>query len=398
MRTFVAALALLIPFAAQGQKPTPYGAVSGTVTCIDNNLPARLIDITLQPVPDPKAPQTARSAGDAGQVLSVHQTHLDGTFLIPRIAPGRYYVVAQKPGYLSPVALYTVEDVEHPSPELRKMMDEVIPQVTVVANQTSSIDLRLARAASISGVVRWDDGSPAPGLSVRLRHKGKDGKWTDTKLASRIFSDDLGRFRAAGLPAAEYQLAVRIESQNHLEQSIFGGRGSTSTSRSVETLYVYFGDTFFRKDAKPIELDDGQDATADLTIPVSKLHTLSGALVDASNGHVINAGSITFNTLPAADGRSEELGAAEVDADDSTFRIEFIPEGTYTVHVQDARDVIRELVPPPAGRVDFPEVKETVLKRYSSFDAPYTVENDAAGITFPLSAAKPAATVTATTR
>jgi hypothetical protein len=130
-------------------------------------------------------------------------------------------------------------------------------------------------------------------------------------------------------------------------------------------------------------------ASADFSVPVSKLHSITGTLVDARTGHIINAGSITFSTVPAADGSSEELGSARVDNDDPTFRVDFIPEGNYLVHVTGARDVIREAIPLCAGCVGIQQFKEIVVKHYASYEGPYMVQNDAVGVTFPIPASRP---------
>ncbi len=401
MRRLLLSLAFLAPFpvatSLPAQHASAYGAVSGTVSCVDTNLPARLISITLQPVPPPPnptpAPAEAKTAKDQKaekeptQMLSIHQTHLDGTFFIPRVAPGRYYVIAQKPGYLSPVAQYSREEVEHPTAEMRKILAETLPNVTVSANQTAAIDIRLTRGASISGTILFDDGTPAPDLQLEFKRKDKDGKWVAANLGGHIETDDLGHFHAGGLPAAEYQIHTSLALMETIADHIFGGMSGYAISPK-QNIDVFYGDTFFERDAKTLKIEGSEDATADFDIPISKLHSLSGTLVDARTGHVINAGTLEF-FLKNPDGTEAKIASAWVDEDEPTFRVEFIPEGEYTLRVSEAKDVTREEVALCNGCFGTRQFKETVVKKYGLYEAPYVVQTDAVGVTLSIPALKP---------
>lgn len=60
----------------------------------------------------------------------------------------------------------------------------------------------------------------------------------------------------------------------------------TMTSSSYGYLLEYYsGDTARLRDAKPIHLDGSQEmSAADITIPVSKLHVVTGQIVEAGSG------------------------------------------------------------------------------------------------------------------
>jgi len=166
--------------------------------------------------------------------------------------------------------------------------------------------------------------------------------------------------------------------------SLFGGSHSMM-SNTKSSLSFYFGDTFLRKDAKTIKLDEGQSASGiDFTIPVSKLHAISGSLVDAGSGRVLNSGTVALFT---ADGE-QQIESVSLSADDTTFRLEFVPEGTYSVRVADAREVVRELQPStsPYGDPE-PKYKETTVKSYGKYEAPFKVESEMTGVTLPIPSA-----------
>src|ERR1039458_10109420 len=107
-------------FVAFAQKPAATGTVTGHVTCADTNTPARLAIVVLRPVP---AAKSADSAAASKPVEARRgQTLLDGTFSIPSVAPGTYFVLASMAGYISPLAVlgFSNEDLLEPTGELRK--------------------------------------------------------------------------------------------------------------------------------------------------------------------------------------------------------------------------------------------------------------------------------------
>ena len=165
---------------------------------------------------------------------------------------------------------------------------------------------------------------------------------------------------------------------------VFGGNHSVMSSYGAG-ISVFYGDTFHRKDAKIVKIEEGDELTADITIPVSKIHSISGALTDSRTGHAINAG-----TIKVFDGDdAEEIASTKVETDEAGFHFEFLPEGEYTVQVRDARDIIREEIPYPPGTLGTARFKETVLKSYQAYSAPLIVQTDQTGLLLPVAAAKP---------
>jgi len=369
-----------------------YGAVTGHVSCVDTNLPARLAKVTLVPVVEsastPKAQTLKANQPEEFKPmplnLSVNSTHLDGSYAIARVRPGRYYVIVQQPGYLSPVAEFSQDQIDHPTDADKAEIAKLVPEVAVGAGETSNVDVRLLRAASIEGTIRYDDGTPSPEYRVSIERKNSEGKWVQNDGVSGAQTDDAGHFRATGLAAGEFRLATSLHVDVTKVDSLFGGSHSMM-SNFKSALSFYFGDTFIRKDAKTIKLGDGQSASGiDFTIPVSKLHTISGSLVDARSGRVLNAETVALFT---PDGE-QQIESVSLAADDTTFRLEFVPEGTYTVKVGDAREVVRELEPSKDGyQYAEPRYKETTVKSYGKYEAPFKVESEMTGVTLPIPSA-----------
>ena len=389
MRMVVAALVMLVPACGSPQRNgAVYGAVSGAIVCSDTNLPARLINITLQPVVEP-ARAAVKPEKPVARTLSTYRSQLDGSFVIRHVAPGRYFVIAQKPGYLSPVSQFTADEVDHPTRETMAALEQAIPIVTVAGNQTTTINLALVRAASVSGTITWDDGTPVADLALHFARRDKAGKWVNITTGGHSGSDEVGHFRVSGLPAAEYRVSSELTVDEVTRDAIFGDTSGMAMRRK-ESIPVYFGDTFFERDAKTLKVGDGEDASANLVIPVSKLHTLSGSLVDARSGHVINAGKVTLMIA----GEKEALVSTEMDADEPLFHFEFVPEGEYTLRVTGAQDVTREEVQQCAGCIGTRSFKTTVLKEYGTYEGPFVVQADRSNVILPIPAAGAASPAT----
>ena len=393
MRPSLLALAFLLPISSPAQtRPLATGSVSGSIVCADTNLPAHYATVALEPVRDVASPseKTSKSIeSKAPAMITLARTHLDGSFQVAAVKPGRYYVVVQNPGYLSPASQFTQKQIEHPTAELKEAIEKVVPIITVGANANSTITLSLARASSISGTLRFEDGSPAAGLSFEFERKDPDGKFIPVNLDT-TGPDDQGHFRASGVPTGEYRMFTTLSVNIVQVDGVFGGQHSMAASYGGG-LAIYYGDTFHKKDARVLKIEGGESLQADITIPSSKIHSITGALVDAKTGHAINAGTVAI----AEPEETDPFIASKVDPDQPTFRIEYAPEGSYTIRVKDARDVAREEIPYPAGTYGTRNFKETVLKRYQPYDAPLLVQTDQSSLNLPMTPVKPGATLSA---
>ena len=147
------------------QNAPTFGSITGHVYCSDTNAPARLAKVTLMPVPEDTGSSTAaekETHHPQRTIFAPIQTLLDGSFTMPHVEPGFYYLVVQYPGYVSPVSQLTREDLTHPSLEMQKFIASVLPTVSVAPNRVTTSDIRIQRGAAINGIIHYDDGSPAP--------------------------------------------------------------------------------------------------------------------------------------------------------------------------------------------------------------------------------------------
>jgi hypothetical protein len=364
----------------------PTGAVTGRVICGDTNLPARIASVTLIPVVDSTPPPSHPDGSSSSQLLeaptTIAETLLDGTFTIADVRPGNYYVAVEALGYLSPFAQLTREDLNHPTQETAALMARLLTPVSVAPNRTTSTEVRILKGAVISGSIRFDDGSPDVEANVMIFRKDKLGKWAGfrTSLAGRPAhsgTDDQGRYRISGLPAGEYLVATDLELSDIIVGGIFSKTGFSSSSNTRYSLNIYYPDSTRQRDAKPLKLADGEEAgSVDIEIPLTKLHSVTGSVVEAGTGQTVNAATIA---LLYPDDNSK-LVSTQVGKGDDAFHFYFVPEGGYTISVTNAKTVTREEIANPRGSIPPTHIVEKKIRDYGDMEQPITLQTDMTGV------------------
>ena len=361
---------------AQSSAKPGTGTVTGHVYCADTNAPARMASVQLKPVKN-IAPRPGTDPHDIGMPASgVVQTTLDGSFAIFNVAPGSYYVIVTASGYFSPHPpddnSANSDDAKTQPPALKARV--TIPRVDLTADQTANIDIRLERGAAVSGNIRFDDGSAVANVPVMPLRKSKD-KWVLLPNgdyagfftpSTSMMTDDLGHYRIGGLRDGEYLLMATLIHVDLMPPDL-RGPGLSGALRSV--LPVYSGDTMRKSEAVPFKLGRGEDrAGVDISIPLSKLHSISGVVTAASNGHPINSGDITIED-PAD---KETVANGQLDSD-GAFHLDGVPEGSYTLRVKNACDRQNQQVS-VAGGMNISS--EKIAHRYGDLEQPLKVEGD----------------------
>lgn len=377
-------VALLSPFAQQLEKKRPTTTVTGHVYLADTNAPARLATVMLEPAraldndpgPHPPKDRTAQMV-----YTSAVQTLLDGSFIISKVAPGTYYVVAYKSGYLSPLSTFSEDALRHPTPEDHKRIASILPRITVEAGLPASVDIRLERGSAVSGTVLFDDGSPASGLPVHALVRRKDGQketWSPLRpmpfqMMADVYTDDLGHYRLTGLEPREYMMEVVLQLQHMDFASAPGESGGSSSTNNVASLSFYSGSAAYKPDAKPFKLSANEERSGeDITIPLAKLHTVIGEIIAAHDGHLLNQGYVTL--LNAND--KSEVESSKLERADGKFHLFFVPEGNYILRVTNAADVTYEDVPNPPGSIPASHEKANVVRSYGDADQPLNLHDD----------------------
>ncbi len=362
--------------------PPNFGSVSGHVYFAGSNAPARLVDVALQPL-QVQLSGRFRPGSRPELKFTIYQTGLDGSYAIPQVAPGAYYVVVSEPGFLSPFTQFTPEQMAHPTPEEAHEIATTLPVVNVRPNAAATLDVQLQRGAGMSGSVRFDDGTPFVAARMDVQRHTSQGKWeTLSSHSEQPTADADGHWQVSGLLPGEYRIRVEL-SLNDRKQSALVGNSSASSTYDHYALSYYSGDTARDRDIKTVKLEDNEQRNGeDLTIPVSKLHAVSGAVTDARTGQALNAGHVE---LSYADDGSYAF-STDIDPDTRTFTFNFVPEGEYKLAVRDAREV--RLEPPPTEDYDpnFPNRnrRQVTLRDYGPGEMPLVVQGEMSGLNLPV--------------
>ncbi|MFP5237340.1 MAG: hypothetical protein ACLGSD_15695 [Acidobacteriota bacterium] len=378
--TALLCVTLFAPFipAQQSNAKSTGVTVSGRVFLEDTNAPARLATVTLQ-----QANAVDALRADKEEVPSQSQsvqTLLDGSFSIPNVAPGAYYVLATETGYISPMStLIAAKSDRMPDDAARNRLAALAPRIVVQGNLPASVNITLERGGTVSGTVLYDDGSPAAGLRVELLVKKKDDWVTVPQVGleetiSSGYTDDRGYYRISGLPGQEYAVSVHMNLMNGFWFTT-PGRGSSGSTSSAYSFTVYSGNHMRRKDAEGFELKPGDEhGGEDIQIPVSQLHTVRGTVTAARDGHIVNGGRVA---LRYPDDNSD-LAATSV-ASDGSFNFSFVPEGDFLLHVTNAADTDYIEKPNPNGRMPPTITESHVTHKYGVADVPIHVAGDVSG-------------------
>jgi hypothetical protein len=394
---------------ASGEKAAPAtGTVTGRVFYSDTKAPARLAQIILVKLSPAADAATNNNAAKAKRdplsfaMSGFGQTGLDGRFELTNVPAGKYIAVAQQNGFVNPIAridISVLNNLQIPnvlSPA--KLTEDKIKDylsdltiVTVIAGKTVDVPLSLARGASISGVLSYDDGSPAVGVPVHLLRKSKSGSYEEPSMMSLgavasnstlmgFVTDDQGHFRIAGLAGGSYALRATLPLNllknlgNKLKSTIALSMASPGSFNSVakhdEGLSVFSGNVFAAKDLKPIEVGEGEAVTgADITIPFNGMHSVQAHVEDSADGHAIDLAQVE---LLDADGK-ETLRTGFVD-DDGNCTFDYVPDGQYTLQTANALDTS------PAEKPMDGNYDPKKIIRYSQAKTKITVSGDVSGI------------------
>jgi hypothetical protein len=379
--------------------PEPDGIITGRVFCGDTGRPARFASVSLRPVPDPAKTKLDKSglnapsskpAAPATSITTAVETTLDGSYTMTHVAPGTYYLIVRKDGYINPVSMFSKKQLDDPTDQIRALIEQALPKVNVEQDSTAHADVQLQRGAAVSGTISYDDETPAAGVFVTLLHKDENSKWVALNGPSQrglsTTTNDRGYFRIASLLPDSYMLRADLNLENERTSTISDSAGHSNQMvlRSIKFSLSFYGDGTAHMDEATSFTLKGDDERTDqnMTLPISKLRRLTGRVAAGPIGHFVNAANVELVYGPD----KKSLAHANVEREDGLFHFEFVPEGDYTLRVTNARDVTWEpdtpqpgtMAPPPGFPV---RDKERVLETYGNVDMPLILRGDMTGIT-----------------
>jgi len=396
MRTL--AIAVLVAASSLiGQQPAAKvetaepGQVTGRVFCADTGQPGRFAAVQLiaekpSTVPIIDAASLGKDASfekvlakamttmmKGSNVATV--TTLDGSFSLDKVPPGTYYVVAQLAGYQSPLSAFSQAERVKADEATVKAVESAAEKIVVQSNQAAHVEIRLERGSTLSGNIRYDDGSPAPGVTPQLLSLGKDGEWKQMGMTSTLPSttDDRGHYRFYGVPAGKYAVEAALPTSQAVVG--LGGGGVSMSMNPGDALTVYSGGVFRQKDIKPIELGAGQDLDGvDVVFPISGLHAVAGTVVAKTDNHAVNSGTVELE-----DGETKAMVRMATINRNGSFHLNYVPDGEYVLHVLSAADT--EPATGDDSSSPFASLLQTkTINSYGQADLPVTIRSDQTGL------------------
>ncbi len=383
-RTLALAIAwntLALACAAQNAPPAPAqaapisssGTITGTVYCADTDLPARLAVVYL-----------VDGAEHGYAVGDTTMTDLDGRFVFNHVQEGDYYAAASLPGYENLMSVLTKSYLDTLPADDRKKLLAVMPSVTATANQPAQLSIRLERGAEIDGTATYDDGSPAIDLPVRIAMKseGDEGGVGQATAQPMIYSgagtartDDRGRFRILGVLPGEYLVSVSLPVRWSMNAD--AKASAAVMESSIGSMEVYVGGGQRAAKAETIKVTmGGASKDADITIPLSRLHTIRGQVLLKSTNEAPAAATVR---LLYADTREP---ARAVVAPNGEFEFHYVPEDSFILRAtarQESQAGSDSGSGPPMGRYSF-NVQPGDGSREGSAEIPLTVTSDMDGV------------------
>ncbi|HEY4378913.1 MAG TPA: carboxypeptidase-like regulatory domain-containing protein, partial [Acidobacteriaceae bacterium] len=282
---------------------------------------------------------------------------------------------AAKLGYAPTVPIAYLDSEKAPK-DVKEALASALTPVIVAANRASRSDIVLEKGAVISGTVRFDDGEPYSQATVSLLHKDQSGKWKEFAAQEGLFSspggggaptDDQGNFRLTGLPSGDYLIRTTVS----LSGAEVNSPGVDSQHEPDYRWDVYFGNGIRPSDAKIIKLKDSEQSNGNMIeIPLARLHSISGIILNLETGAPINRGDVELHN--ADDDSLCTVTALRSAA--GQFHFPYVAEGEYTLKVRKASDVS-----PGARSHD-----EKPLRTYADASQPILVKGEMNGISIPV--------------
>jgi hypothetical protein len=368
------------------------GQVTGQVFCQDSGLPARFATLQLLPEKPQQSPliDPAKSGKNPDLVKVMAQamtvvmkgsslstvTGIDGSFSLDKVPPGTYYVIAQLAGYRSPLSGLSQTERMKADADTVDAVESVAQKIVVAGGTLTSVNSVLERGVTLSGTVMYDDGSSAPGVTPKVLMQQKDGKWKELSPISLLptITDDRGQFRFYGLPAGKYAIKATLP----VSQPV-AGLGATSLAVHInpgDALVVYQGGALREKDIKPIEVGDGDHRDGiEVIFPVNGLHSVAGSVVAKFDQHAVNSGTVELE-----DPDSKTAMRTAMIGEDGTFKLSYVPEGSYILRVTAAADAEQKAGETPAASDFGRMLNSKTIRSYGAAEMPLVLIEDVKGI------------------
>ena len=243
------------------------------------------------------------------EALQKERTGQDGRFGFSGVAPGKYWLAAQRKGF-------SVQRYE----EHYGFFTGV---VTGPGLDSENLVFRLNPDASISGVITDEQAEPIQ-ATVLLFRKGTEDGGVATLQWSQEMTDERGHYRFSHLPRGQYFVAV--SAQPWYTQGVRRDSVSAEQIPLFDVAYplTYYPGATDEAAAKPIILSAGDHVAADLTLTIAP--ALHVRMKRGNSGPFVQVSHRVFGALVGT-----SWNAAEAEGE---FEIYSAPAGQYALDVE----------------------------------------------------------------
>lgn len=228
-------------------------------------------------------------------------TDSDGHFSFDGLAPGQYFIAAQKPGFFEATA--------------RPMRPS--PMTTIqVGPSTPSVSLSLSPESVIFGRVTDSDGMPVQHLNVQCMRSIVVEGHREWQPAMSKSTDEDGAYRIAGLTPGRYLVVVGPSHRPSISAM------ARVAQQNAGYAVAYYPSPEDNGATGGMQISAGQKISADVQVDAQRFYSISGSF-NAPAGTSVWLHMLPRSRVQADRGQSISRG------DNNTFSIPMVPPGDY---------------------------------------------------------------------
>ena len=286
------------------------GSIAGTIVRSDNSQPIKRAKLTLQP--GLEGLPASISSSEIEAVMRDRTMVVDsdeaGHFTFPDVAPGKYRIMVEKPGFLANDANIRAGGMH----------------ITLApADALRNIQFAMRPAGAITGRVLNEDGEPMVNVNVEaLVYSYIQGK---RKLVpqGQAATNDLGEYRIFTLMPRKYYLRASVSNDDS-----FAMVSKRSAAKGTLAYWpTYFPDAR-SENATPLEVKPSDEARANFNLVPARGYFVSGKVLGLPGPAKSNALSYGVAMLVTKDA-GDSVGNAMLSPGAATFSIGPVPPGEY---------------------------------------------------------------------
>jgi hypothetical protein len=271
-------------------------------------------------------------------------TDRDGAFVFRNVAAGRYFVLVESSGVVSPLLL-AGNEIELARGVAAGRFRKEFAEVSVDGVADARVDVRARTGGVITGRAAYGDGAPLTGARVQI-FRLEGGVLTaldpnrSVAAAGNFKTDGRGVYRVAGLPAGEYVVRVTERSVEDVEAV-----RSEGGYNDAALVFAYHPATASLREAARVRVAPGREsADVNVTLPPRMTRTVSGTVVSRRDGAPLPQASVKIKVEEEGYDDSMPPTAVEVLTDDEgRWSISGVPDGRYTLTASRADSSMEEV-------------------------------------------------------